>query len=127
MITVYSLSPDGSVETAALPPGEAPALPESGTVWVDFEAPTAEEQRLLGEFFGFHPLAVEDALANVHHPKIDDYRDYLFLIMHEVERGEVDGRIETSELDVFLGPRLLVMRSPSQPPPGRACPRGRRR
>lgn len=108
MITFYHRSPDGPLVTSVLPPGQTPALPETGTVWVDFEAPTAEEQRLLGEFFGFHPLAVEDALANVHHPKIDDYRDYLFLIMHEVERGEVDGRIETSELDVFLGPRVLV-------------------
>lgn len=108
MVTIYNLAAAGTVVKRSLSPGEAPALPQSGTVWVDFESPTEEESRLLLDAFRLHPLAVEDALAHVHHPKIDDYRDYLFLIMHEVERSPVDGRLETSELDIFLGPRLLV-------------------
>lgn len=63
MITVFYLAAPGNLVKAGVPPGQAPALPASGTVWVDFESPSEEESRLLVESFGFHPLAVEDALA----------------------------------------------------------------
>jgi len=39
----------------------------------DLAAPTAEESRLLADTFNFHELAVEDALAEVHHPKLEAY------------------------------------------------------
>lgn len=108
MVTLVYLASPGNLKKVVVPPGQAPALPESGTVWVDFESPSEEESRLLADVFGFHPLAVEDTLAQIHHPKIDDYKDYLFLMMHEVERGPVDGRLETAGLDIFLVPRVLV-------------------
>lgn len=108
MVTLVFHSPDRTLVKKTLSSAEPLALPEDGTVWVDFASPSEEESRLLTDFFHFHALAVEDALAHVHHPKIDDYEDYLFLIMHEVEQGEMDGKLETSELDIFLGPRVLV-------------------
>jgi len=108
VITVRFLSAEGKVETHRLSAGETPKLPESATVWVDFEAPTDEENRLLSEFFHFHPLAVEDAVAHIHHPKLDDYQSYLFLIVHELE-AELEGEeVVTREVDIFLGKTYLV-------------------
>ena len=44
--------------------------PDSGVwVWVDLDKPTPEEARILTDVFHFHELAVEDALAESHHPK----------------------------------------------------------
>src|SRR4051794_9868834 len=52
-----------------------------GTLWVDIENPdgasTSEIETLLREVFGFHPLAIEDAIQDSHIPKVDDWGDYL--------------------------------------------------
>jgi magnesium transporter len=95
----------------------------TGTLWLDLasEPPQAGEP-LLRNVFGFHPLAVEDALAQAHVPRVDDWGDYLYLVLHAVsvagmEPGQ-EWRVEklkpehlevtTLEIDVFLGAHYLV-------------------
>lgn len=83
---------------------------ESGLLWVDFEnnPPQADEPILL-DTFGFHPLAVDDALQESHVPKIDDWGQYVYIVLHAVLFDATDGgRIETLEIDVFLGKNYLV-------------------
>jgi magnesium transporter len=78
-------------------------------LWVDMEAPTEEERALLPAVFHFHPLAVEDCIAETHLPKLDDYGEYLFLVIHHGARSlETPGTFTTVELNLFLGPRYLV-------------------
>lgn len=78
-------------------------------VWVDMECPTVEEQqRLLGQQFRFHPLAVEDVINEVHVPKVDDYGGYLYLVFHSLTAGDEPMDIHTREIDVFVGPNYLV-------------------
>lgn len=77
-------------------------------IWVDLSDPTPQESKLiLEEVFGFHPLAIEDCLAVSQLPKIEDYEDYLFLVMHAVDFSRKD-KFVTSELDFFLGKEFLV-------------------
>jgi magnesium transporter len=81
-----------------------------GLLWVDFagEPPDACEP-ILRETFGFHPLAVDDALEEVHVPKVDDWGQYVYLVLHAVILDQQDdGRVSTLELDVFLGKNYLV-------------------
>ena len=83
--------------------------PKSGvTVWVDLIEPTAEEGRLiLTDTFRFHPLAVEDALADIHHPKIEGYNSsYLYLVLHGIDHAETG--FATRDVDFFLGANYLV-------------------
>jgi magnesium transporter len=94
---------------------QAPALdpswlaPDGGVhVWVDLSAPTPEELRLLEEPFRFHPLAVEDAIAARHHPKIERYDGYLYLILHGIDFQASHHRFATHDTDFFLGPNYLV-------------------
>jgi Mg2+ and Co2+ transporter CorA len=54
-------------------------------VWVDLSAPTPDEARTLSDVFHFHELAVEDALAEIHHPKVESYGDDLYLILHAID------------------------------------------
>ncbi len=76
--------------------------------WVDLEDPTPDEARVLESVFHFHPLAIEDCLQDIHHPKVDDYGDYLFLIVHGMRFDAPSDQFITRELDVFLGANFLV-------------------
>lgn len=81
---------------------------EGWSLWLDLEAPPEEEFGLLKALFNFHPLALEDCLGQSHHPKLDDYEDYLFLIMHGARWNDDEQELDTIELDVFLSPQVLV-------------------
>jgi magnesium transporter len=78
------------------------------TVWVDLAAPTPEEGRLLSDVFRFHPLSVEDALSAIHHPKIEPYQGYLYLILHGIDFNRGEHRFATRDVDFFLGRNYLV-------------------
>lgn len=81
----------------------------SARLWIDLLAPTVEEQRLILEkLFRFHPLAVEDAMTEIHLPKLDDYGGYLYLVIHTIRLGEERMDIHTHEIDLFLGPNYLI-------------------
>ena len=83
--------------------------PGSGvTLWIDLSAPTAEELDVLSSVFHFHPLAVEDAVAEVHHPKIETYDGYLYVILHGIHYEKTEEAFATHDTDFFLGPNYLV-------------------
>jgi magnesium transporter len=58
--------------------------------------------------FHFHPLAVEDAIADVPHPKIEAYDGYVYLILHGIDFRAAQHRFATHDTDFFLGPNYLV-------------------
>jgi magnesium transporter len=77
-------------------------------IWVDLFQPTPEEVRdILEVLFGFHPLAIENCVTPNHLPKVEDYEDYLFLVIHAVDFSRKD-QFQTTELDLFLGKEFLV-------------------
>ena len=78
------------------------------SVWVDLSKPSAEEVRILTDVFHFHELAVEDALAETHHPKVESYGDYLYLILHGIDFSASEHCFTTQDIDFFLGERYLV-------------------
>jgi magnesium transporter len=99
---------DGQVHVDLTPEALATALHDTGgLLWVDLvgEPPKVCEP-ILRETFGFHPLAIEDALEESHVPKVDDWGQYLYLVLHAVvlDGGDVD----TVELDLFLGQNYVV-------------------
>lgn len=85
---------------------------EGGNIWVDVEDPVEGPSRLaesiLRDVFHFHPLAIEDALAETHVPKIDDWGDYLYLVFHASAIDLRTDDLTLQELDVFLGLNFLV-------------------
>ena len=83
--------------------------PTSGvTVWVDLMNPSDQEARILSDVFHFHELAVEDALDTTHHPKVESYGDYLYLILHRIDFKAPEHCFRTHDVDFFLGPNYLV-------------------
>ncbi len=81
-----------------------------GVLWVDFEAPHAEtDEKILTDVYGFHPLAVDDALQETHVPKVDDWGKYIYIVMSAVNFEKKAGNlVEIQELDVFLGQNYIV-------------------
>ena len=97
------------------------------TVWVDIEAPTEEDWKLLTEQFHFHPLAIEDARKQNQRAKGDQYDGYLFLSLRAwtgFQSATDDIPEVTDEIDVFLGTNYLV--TIHQKPCGRVAETRRR-
>src|SRR3989304_7445125 len=58
------------------------SIKERKLTWLYIEKPTSNEVEFLAQRFNFHPLDLDDVLSRIQRPKIDEYEDYLFLILH---------------------------------------------
>jgi magnesium transporter len=93
---------------AAPAPRALPELSAHGLTWIHLDRPSQEEMSVLAERFGWHPLDVEDVLSRRQRPKIDEYADYRFVVLHFPVYDKTIGRLNAAELDVFIGPDYLV-------------------
>ena len=76
--------------------------------WINIEPPTERETDYLAQIYPFHPLDLEGCLSRVQRPKIDEYKDYLFLVLHFPVFSK-EARITTpSQLSVFIGDKYLI-------------------
>jgi magnesium transporter len=76
--------------------------------WVNIEKPVLEDMNYLRQRFPFHPLDLEDCLSRIERPKIDEYDDYLFLIM-QFPIFDTSSRVSRpAEVDLFIGAGYLV-------------------
>ena len=81
---------------------------QTSVIWVDMESPTADDEQVLLDVFKFHPLTVEDCRENRHYPKIEEFEDYIYFIVHGVRADTSPDRFNTIELDGFLGPNYVI-------------------
>jgi len=79
-----------------------------GLTWINIEHPTEAETEYLTKNYSFHPLDLDDCLSRIQRPKIDEYKDYLFLVfLFPVFHKEA--RVTTSsQLSVFIGKDYLI-------------------
>ena len=95
-----------------LPPEQFTELIKNPQVvlWVDFISEPPEICQPILEDFGFHPLAIDDALEETHVPRLDDWGEYLYIVLNYMNL-EIDGDVwepQVDELDVFLGKNYIV-------------------
>jgi magnesium transporter len=77
--------------------------------WTDLRNPTTEDiDGLRDQFPFFHPLDFEDCLSHLERPKIDEYDNYLFIVMHFPVFNKATRRLGSGEMDVFVGRGFLV-------------------
>jgi magnesium transporter len=79
-----------------------------GLRWLNMEAPTAIETAYLAEHFDFHELDLEDVLSTRQRPKIDEYDEYLFLVLHLPRFDKSIGRLNAAELNLFVGQDYVI-------------------
>ncbi len=76
--------------------------------WVNIEGPTERETEYLTKNYPFHPLDLDDCLSRIQRPKIDEYKDYLFLVLH-FPLFKKETRVTTSsQVSVFIGENYLI-------------------
>lgn len=76
--------------------------------WINIEKPTVQDIAYLRDNYPFHPLALEDCLSRIERPKIDEYDDHLFIVMHFPVFDHEQRISRPSEVDFFIGKNYLV-------------------
>jgi magnesium transporter len=83
------------------------ALAEDDTfIWLGLVEPDRELMRMVQDEFHLHELAVEDAQNAHQRPKIEEYGDTLFVVLHSAALS--GPTIQFGETHVFVGPRFIV-------------------
>ena len=92
----------------ATPEPNVELVEHRGLRWINIESPGPTDRAWLEEHFEFHPLDYEDVASRNQRPKIDEYADYLFIVLHFPVFDKTLGRLNTAELDMFVGPDFLI-------------------
>jgi magnesium transporter len=79
-----------------------------GLRWINIERPMPVDRAWLEEHFEFHPLDYEDVLSRNQRPKIDEYDEYLFIVLYFPVFDKTVGRLNAAELDIFIGPDYII-------------------
>jgi len=79
-----------------------------GLRWINIERPRSLEQAWMEEHFDFHALDLEDVRSRNQRPKVDEYDDYLFCVLHFPRYDKAVSRLNAAELDLFVGPDFLI-------------------
>jgi magnesium transporter len=80
-------------------------------IWVAMFEPAQSELDQMAEEFGLHELAIEDASKGHQRPKIEEYGDSLFAVLHPVEIVKLDDGtddLKIGEVDIFVGPNYVL-------------------
>src|ERR671916_670422 len=102
---------------------QAPAEPNVEVVewgdlrWINIERPGPVDRAWLEEHFEFHALDYEDVASRNQRPKIDEYDEYLFIVLYFPVFDKTVGRLNAAELDMFVGPDYLITLPNSPIPP----------
>jgi magnesium transporter len=98
---VQVVTGEGAVAEGRLPD-------QDGLRWFNIERPRPVDRAWLEEHFEFHPLDYEDVLSRNQRPKIDEYDEYLFIVLHFPVFDKAVGRLNAAELDIFIGPNYII-------------------
>ena len=77
-------------------------------VWADVTEPSVEDGVLLHGVFGIHELAVEDALGETPHPKVEAYGNLLYVVLHGINFHASEHAFDTHDTDFFVTSQFLV-------------------
>ncbi len=79
-----------------------------GLRWINIERPRAVDLAWVAERYDFHPLDYEDVGSRNQRPKVDEYDDYLFIVLHFPRYDKSVGRLNAAEVDLFVGPDFMI-------------------
>ncbi len=84
-------------------------LSEPGVIiWLDLLDPDDADLAVIGEEFGLHRLAIQDATEERQRPKLDRYGTHLFLNAYSVELDTDTGRLATTGVSAFVTETALI-------------------
>ncbi|MFL6483537.1 MAG: magnesium transporter CorA family protein [Nitrososphaera sp.] len=83
------------------------SIRNNGLLWINVQRPTSAEINILGQRYPFQKLNLDDCLSKIQIPKIDRYRDHVFIILQFPTPDKEKGFI-FSQLAIFMGEDYLV-------------------
>ena len=104
------LEGDKAIQTTEYSVLEA-AHAEGKTFWLELDERSDEATKFLGEVLKVHPLAIDDVWNDVGLPKVDDYDDYVQIIIHGIKVDDQTSKevpLQLAELDVLIGKNWVV-------------------
>jgi len=109
-ITALSIDGDRCEERDLASGEEARAYRDApGITWIHVQGlhePAILQQ--LGTVFGLHPLTLEDMLSTQQRPKLDDYQEYLYIVLRALDYDPAAGQVLGEQVSLVLGPRLVI-------------------
>ncbi len=109
-ISIIDYTPDQLDEKEVETLGECmPYLKKESVTWINISGIhnlSIIEQ--LGDHFNIHPLVLEDLVNTDHRPKMDDYEDYLFLLLKMLHSPDEDLSVEVEQVSLILTPKAVI-------------------
>jgi magnesium transporter len=84
------------------------AVTYQGVTWVNIEHPTTLETDYLAQHYPFNQLDLDDCLSRRQRPKIDEYKDYLFVVLHFPKWFKELQIARPSQVGMFIGRKYVV-------------------
>lgn len=82
---------------------------EGGLLWLDLHVRSEADGAILENPFNFHPLTIEDSVADRVDPaKVDDHTGYLFIVVQALSGYTEHEELQSVEVDLYVGPNYLV-------------------
>jgi magnesium transporter len=96
------------VEKTVEEPLHLESITHNGITWTNIEPPTERETQYLAQHYPFHPLDLDDCLSRIQRPKIDEYKEYLFVVLHFPVFNPEARVTNPSQLSVFIGEKYVI-------------------
>lgn len=97
------------LERAVKGVADLPPLTQDGILWLDCtglnDTALLDE---LGQAFSLHPLLLEDVLNTEQRPKVEDYGDYLFVVLKHIQFDQRSGHLAAEQVSLVLGPNFVL-------------------
>ena len=84
------------------------SLTHGDLTWINIERPTELETEYLAKHYPFHPLDLDDCLSRIQRPKIDEYKEYRFLVFHFPVYNKESRTTTVSQVSTFIGENYLI-------------------
>ena len=76
--------------------------------WLNIENPTTMETKYLAQYYPFHPLDLDDCLSRIQRPKMDEYENYLFIVLRFPLFSQKERVTVPSQVSIFIGKDYLI-------------------
>jgi magnesium transporter len=105
-ITLIRFSRDSFDEREVTIDGAVGPVAPGGVTWINVDGLDTTVLARLGERFGLHPLAVEDAMNVPQRPKAERYEKHYFIVLHSLRH--VDDSLNDEQVSVFFGDGWVI-------------------
>ncbi len=84
-------------------------IKSKGVRYLSFTDFDEKDNKYLSKNFDFHELDIEDCMSEQERPKIDEYDDYLFIVVQIPRYDKRHELVEVSEVNLFVGQDYLIL------------------